>query len=282
MINAIIESKENTLVTEMPIGIYTLYERLMSVGINASPKAIRLTDNEDDAIRVKLYSESDFGNHLLRVLNEENTLADANLLTMVVQNAHEEIRDDIEQNILYDQYTSMNEVIDDIRTMTANTGPVKVTFYCPLVGTIEDDEGVSSSVGGRFLHSYQWAIEEAIETDRRSDDVDMAEYFNEDAEIKAKLVSVNWGVEDYRDRLFGKIKCSLTEELTDAETKILSRWICGQNSDGWGEGFEQHPIDTEDGDLYVSFWHGGDDYTIMTHDELDEYIENQGMQMGGM
>lgn len=124
MINAIIESKGNTLVTELPIGIYTLYERLLSVGISANPKTIRLTDNEEDDIRVKLYSESDFGNHLLRVLDEENTLADANLLTAVVQNAHEELRNDIEQNILYDQYTSMNEVIDDIRTMTANTGPV--------------------------------------------------------------------------------------------------------------------------------------------------------------
>lgn len=163
MINAIIESKGNTLVTELPIGIYTLYERLLSVGISANPKTIRLTDNEEDDIRVKLYSESDFENHLLRVLDEENTLADANLLTAVVQNAHEELRNDIEQNILYDQYTSMNEVIDDIRTMTANTGPVKITFYCPLVGTIEDDEGLSSSVGGRFLHSYQWAIEEAID-----------------------------------------------------------------------------------------------------------------------
>ncbi len=282
MINAIIESKGNTLVTELPIGIYTLYERLLSVGISANPKTIRLTDNEEDDIRVKLYSESDFGNHLLRVLDEENTLADANLLTAVVQNAHEEIRDDIEQNILYDQYTSMNEVIDDIRTMTANTGPIKVTFYCPLVGTIEDDEGLSSSVGGRFLHSYQWAIEDAIEIDRRSDDVDMAEYFNNDDGVKAKLVSAKWGVEDYRGRLFGKIECSLKEELTDAETEILTDWICGQNSDGWGEGFEQHPIDTEDGDLYVSFWNSNDDYDIMTHDELDAYIDNQGMRMGGM
>lgn len=184
--------------------------------------------------------------------------------------------------ILYDQYTSMNEVIDDIRTMTANTGPVKVTFYCPLVGTIEDDEVLSSSVGGRFLHGYQWAIEDAIEIDRRSNDVDMAEYFNNDDGVKAKLVSAKWGVEDYRGRLFGKIECSLKEELTDAETEILTDWICGQNSDGWGEGFEQHPIDTEDGDLYVSFWNSNDDYDIMTHDDLDAYIDNQGMRMGGM
>ena len=48
------------------------------------------------------------------------------------------------------------------------------------------------------------------------------------------------------------------------------------------EHFEQQPIDTEDGDLYVSFWNSGDNYSIMTHDELDAYIDNQGMTMGGM
>lgn len=86
----------------------------------------------------------------------------------------------------------------------------------------------------------------------------------------------------YRGRLFGKIECSLKEPLTDAETEILKEWIIGQNADGYGEHFEQQPIDTEDGDLYVSFWNSGDDYSIMTHDELDEYIEDQGMTMGGM
>ena len=68
--------------------------------------------------------------------------------------------------------------------------------------------------------------------------------------------------------------------MTPAEEEILKDYIAGQNSDGWGEHFEQQPIDTEDGDLYVSFWNSGDDYSIMTQDELDEYIESQGMKMG--
>ena len=112
--------------------------------------------------------------------------------------------------------------------------------------------------------------------------MDMAEFFDKDDGVKAKLVSAKWGVETYRGRLFGRIECSLKEELTDAETEILTDWISGQNSDGYGEHFEQQPIDTEDGDLYVSFWNSGDNYSIMTHDELDAYIDNQGMTMGGM
>ena len=103
-----------------------------------------------------------------------------------------------------------------------------------------------------------------------------------DAGLKDKLASMVWGVEEYRGRLFGKIECSLKEEMTPTEEEILKDYISGQNSDGWGEHFEQQPIDTEDGDLYVSFWNSGDDYAIMTQDELDAYIESQGMKMGGM
>lgn len=145
-----------------------------------------------------------------------------------------------------------------------------------------DDEGFSSPVDGRFLKSYAWAVEKALEADTADDEMDMADFFDEDDGVKAKLVSAKWGVETYRGRLFGRIECSLKEELTDAETEILTDWISGQNSDGYGEYFEQQPIDTEDGDLYVSFWNSGDNYSIMTRDELDEYIDNQGMTMGGM
>ena len=86
----------------------------------------------------------------------------------------------------------------------------------------------------------------------------------------------------YRGRLFGKISCSLKEEMTDSEEEIMKDWITGQNSDGWGEGFEQRAIDTEDGDLYVSFWESNYDYAVMAREELDEYIDNQSMTMGGM
>lgn len=158
---------------------------------------------------------------------------------------------------------------------------------CISYGAGEDafillDPPYKGTVGSSFLRDYAWAIEDAIEKDRRLDDQDMAQYFHEDAGLKDKLASMVWGVEVYRGELFGKIECSLKEEMTPAEEEILKDYITGQNSDGWGEHFEQQPIDTEDGDLYVSFWNCGDDYAIMTQDELDAYIESQGMKMGGM
>ena len=79
MITAIIRNKENTLVLELPHSIYDIYEKLQSIGIMQPPKQIPLTDNEDEDIGVKLFSESDFGRHLLLTQHEKNTIADANI-----------------------------------------------------------------------------------------------------------------------------------------------------------------------------------------------------------
>ena len=282
-INAIIESKDGgTLVLDFPRSTYDVYEKLQSVGIRQSPHQITLSDEEGDDVRVKLYSEDKIGKHLLLTLKEQNSLADANMLALMVGNAKPDFRSKLEHNLLHDRYGSMQEVTDAIKQMLYESGPVKAVFYCPLVGNIDEGDGDYYTVGNRYLQDFRWAIEDALEKDRATDELDMAEFFDEDDGVKAKLVSAKWGVETYRGRLFGRIECSLKEELTDAETEILTDWISGQNSDGYGEHFEQQPIDTEDGDLYVSFWNSGDNYAIMTRDELDEYIDNQGMTMGGM
>lgn len=141
MITAIIRNKENTLVLELPHSIYDIYEKLRSIGIMQPPKQIPLTDNEDEDIGVKLFSESDFGQHLLLTLNEKNTIADANMLTLVIGAASEDIKEELEQNILYDQYDSMDEVINAVRQMTQDAGPVKAVFFCPLVGNIDEGDG---------------------------------------------------------------------------------------------------------------------------------------------
>ncbi len=217
-INAIIQSKNSsTLVLDFPRSIYDLYEKLQSVGIRQSPYRIPLSDEEGDAVRVKLFSESELGKHLLLTLSGRNALADVNLLTFIVDNAREEIRPALEQNILRNQYDSMHEVVNAARQMLYDSGPVKAVFYCPLVGTLlerdEDGDEYESSVDGIFLRKYEWDISEALEIDQATDESDMAEYFDEDAGIKAKLVSAKWSVESYRGRLFGKIEC--TKELIE-------------------------------------------------------------------
>ena len=92
MINAVINHGDGTLVLELPHNIYGIHEKLMSMGYSGGPHRVPLTDNEDDALRVKLYGTDDTGNHLLRLLTEQNTLADATTMAFVVQNARADIK----------------------------------------------------------------------------------------------------------------------------------------------------------------------------------------------
>ena len=141
-INAVIESSNGgTLILDFPRSIYDVYEKLRSVGIRQSPHQITLSDEDGDDVRVKIYSESEVGKHLLLTLNDRNSLADANMLAFMVDNAKPDFRTRLEQNLVHDQYGSMQEVTDAIKQMLYDSGPVKAVFYCPLVGEVTYPHG---------------------------------------------------------------------------------------------------------------------------------------------
>lgn len=282
LIKAIVQKEDKTLIAEFPNNIYNLYGELQSIGITKPPQKVFISDDDEHDIRVNLYADSDIGNHLILLFNEKNSIADVNTAANVVRNSHEAIQDDLEQNILYDQYDTAEEMIADIRRMTYDAGTVSETFYFPLTGTIydaEDDEAYE--IDNRTLAANEDKINEAIEEYIASDDYNMAYFYDEAG--KEKLLSADWGLAYIGDTLYGKVDIRLTEAMTDKEKAKLKDWISGQNSDGAGEGFEQQDIEIDDGALNVSFWHNGDDYFIYDQEEMDEYIKQQGsMQMGGM
>ena len=155
MIEAIIHYHDSTLIVDLPRSIYDIHEKLMSIGCPTAPGRIPLTDNEDDALRVKLYGRIEMGNHLIRILSEQNTLADANTLAFAVLNASDDIKLKLGEKIVKDQYGSIPEIVADIRQMTYDAGPIKRTFYCPLVGNIEDGYDDTFTVGSSFLRDYE-------------------------------------------------------------------------------------------------------------------------------
>lgn len=284
MINAVITNKEHTLITEFPKDYLSIYEELCSIGCRKALERINLTDDEDDEIRVKLYSENDVGQHLCRLFSEQHTLAEVNTVCFVVRNVSESIKEDLEQKLLYDRYNNAEEMLSDMLDMLYQAGQVEISFFCPLEGNLNDQEyGGTTPVGNWFLKCYEWDIREMLEMEQSSPEDKMAQFFNDDDTIKKKLVSAEWTVDEYKGRLYGRIDCRFKEELTADETEIFKDWLIGQSADGFGESVEQKPIQTEDGELYVSFWHPGDSYFLCTEDELDDCIEeSQGQQMGGM
>lgn len=132
MISALIENKENALILDFPYSIYDVRDQLRCIGIFVRPDQVFLTDNEEDDIRVKLYAESDIGNHLIRILNERNSLKDANTAAYAVTMANDYIKEDLEQQIIHDQYETVEELYADIRKMTHDAGTVGENS--PIVG----------------------------------------------------------------------------------------------------------------------------------------------------
>lgn len=84
-------------------------------------------------------------------------------------------------------------------------------------------------------------------------------------------------IERVQGQLMGIAECRIQGDLTAEELDRLKEYVSGQASDGFGEGFEQRPIKTGEGEIYVSLWSGDKSWSIMTRDELE-----QGQQMGGM
>lgn len=283
MINAIINHKDKMAVIEFPLDLYPLYQSLTDVGFQGGPHRVKLTDNEGDDMRVKLYSESDFGNHLILLFNENDTLEDVHTVVGAITNAPDEVKEQLEEYILNDQLDTKEELYDLLTELKEANAPVVTTFYCPLSGQIYDGyDGGTSDVDERFLSDYISEIEEKLEHEQNPD-FEIADYITDHPTANAKLKMARWSVEEIGGVLYGRIDCRSAEAFTPEEIEAIKDGISGQNSDGFGEGFEQREIHTDDGDLYVSFWQSGNDYFIHTQSEMDEYInQGQGLKMGGM
>jgi hypothetical protein len=253
MLNAIVQNKHGTTaVIDLTAHYHELYRELQAIGYCNSPERLRLRDEEDEEYSVKLYSDSDIGKSMLRLLNESDSLYDAYLLDLAVTNAREEIKTDLEQNLLHGQYSTFSDVLEDINQMKISAAETRLTFYCPLTASINDGEEYSSAAKYIILDNRD-EIEDMLGIEQLPDLGDMAEYVGNHSGIGKKLLYAVWGLEEIHGELYGKIDCYLNEELSAEETEKLRDAVCGQNSDGFGESFEQCAIKTDYGDLYVSF-----------------------------
>ena len=150
-------------------------------------------------------------------------------------------------------------------------------FYFPLTVNFGEREDYGWLDGvkydARYANKYRDAIESTF--DWYNDDDDMAVYFSEydSKTAKAKIQSMIWCFESVNNCLYGKVIVTLSDELTEKEIEEVKEYICGQNSDGLGEGFEQQEIRIGyDEEIYVSFWNWSDSYWIYDEEEFNRKI----------
>lgn len=162
-------------------------------------------------------------------------------------------------------------------------------LFSPLSGLLypydEDWGGISDQpmeIGPGDLCQYEDQILERIGQERLEEEGErgLAVYLGNRL-LKRKVFSMNPTVEMWNGELWGVLEVKSHGALSPQELSgLMEEWL-GQESDGWGEGFEQREIKTEEGDLCVSFWHSGDDFFIKTEQELKQQTQALGMKMGG-
>ena len=151
-------------------------------------------------------------------------------------------------------------------------------LYSSLAGMMYQDGEEQETLYRSELADYEEQIQKAILKERHVEEEPrgLMHYFDGNRQMVAKVISAFPRVQNIRGELFGVLECSICQPLTQSEIYELKNFWDGQMSDGWGEGFEQRPIYTREGELYVSFCADKRYWGIMTEEELDR-VWNHGM-----
>ena len=115
MLNAIITANDQTAIIEFPIDQFDLYKQLGQIGVRKGPHKIHLTDDEDAEIQVKLYADNDFGNHVIRLFHERDTLDDVHTAVGAIDIASDDVKEQLEEYILHDQLEGTGHLYNTIR-----------------------------------------------------------------------------------------------------------------------------------------------------------------------
>ena len=157
--------------------------------------------------------------------------------------------------------------------------PPKLTtlkLYMPLTADLYernewgDIEDTGTELEGNGLRNYEGQILKALVGNRMPEENEngIMHWYDVDDEVNRKVRSAVFTVEERNGQLWGVAECRVVGELSAHELDTLKEYISGQASDGWGEGFEQRPINVEDGEIYVSFWNSANFWSVMTEEEL--------------
>ena len=156
--------------------------------------------------------------------------------------------------------------------------PPKLTtlkLYMPLTADLYerneygDLDDSSTLLEGSELRGYQDQITAALVKNRMPEETErgIMHWYDAADSVNDKVRSVTFDVERRNGKLWGIAECQISGELSAAELTTLKKYIEGQASDGWGEGFEQHEIAVGRGsELYVHLWQD-EDWSIQTEQE---------------
>jgi hypothetical protein len=149
-------------------------------------------------------------------------------------------------------------------------------FYYDKYGDLEDE---SCTLSGQDLLDQEDEIIAALVKNQLPEESErgLMHWYDEADSVNEKVQSVVFTAENRDGQIWGVAECRVRGELSKTELDTLKKYISGQASDGWGEGFEQREIKALDGEMYVHLWNSKC-WSIQT--EAERFEPKQ--EMGGM
>ena len=275
MIKMTIHHGEEVQQRKLPCDFLSLRMSLYQMNLMLAPNEVSVRD-----VQAEFTSTDPIGQKLISLIRPGDLLSDVDVAIHQIKAAPQAIQKAMRQKLMNGTFETIEDIHLGRDQLLEEKCGFRQLYYFPLVCSTEDEDGELCENDAVDLTCYSEEIQDAIERDQSRDIDTMAMYFwthdrKVNDAIRSKLLTCDWGFEEIGGKLYGRVEVTSTEPFTATEDRTMKEWISGQNSDGLGEGFEQRPIETVDGSIYVHFWNSGDDYFIVNADELQQKLHPQ-------
>ena len=275
MIKMTIHHGEEVQQRNLPCDFLYLRMSLYQMNLMRAPHEVSVRD-----VEAEFTSDDPLGQKLIGLIRPGDLLSDVDVAVHQLKAAPAPIREVLCQQLMDGAMDTVEDIAIQRDALLEQMCVFRQLYYFPLACSTEDEDGEIYEDDTVDLTRYSEDIQGAIERDQARDIDTMAMFFwthdqKVNDAIRAKLLTCDWGIEEIGGKLYGRVEVTAAEPFTPVEDRAMKDWISGQNSDGLGEGFEQRPIETVDGSIYVHFWNSGDEYFIVNADEIQKQLHPQ-------
>ena len=234
---------------KLPCDLLSLRMSLYQMNLMRHPNEVSVRD-----VQAEFTSTDPIGQKLINLIRPGDLLSDVDVAIHQLKAAPQAIQEAMRQKLMDGSFETIEDIHIGRDQLLEEKCGFRQLYYFPLACSISDEDGNLEEVSPYILPQYSEQIQDAIEADQKRDIDTMAMYFwthdqKVNDSIRSKLLTCEWGLANIGPSLYGQVEVTATEPFTKKEIRAMKEWISGQNSDGLGEGFEQRPIETVDGDL---------------------------------